>query len=230
MTELDKLIEQTKGKDRAYYRKVHRQWIESLLTNPENSQLYDFIFELEDKYFKDMRCQEDSIVSEYFRTQIIEDDGEEENYYPHDLVDCLSLYRGYFRFYVEDLEEGVMGEADFVERVIKLSPQCAKDKAIVLHEMIHAYEFLLSSIMPVGKEILLLCLYNNLVKSNEIPDLHDRILLHSHQATNEKVEMMGGSHGVLFFLKSLDLDLQCGYKLGTVCGYGRDNNLEGWLG
>ena len=32
----------------------------------------------------------------------------------------------------------------------------------------------------------------------------------------------GGSHDVLFFLKSLDLDLKLGFKLGTVCGYGRD--------
>lgn len=36
-----------------------------------------------------------------------------------------------------------------------------------------------------------------------------------------KIAQAGGNHDILFFLKSLDVDLRCGYTLGTVCGYGR---------
>jgi hypothetical protein len=34
------------------------------------------------------------------------------------------------------------------------------------------------------------------------------------------VARQGGCHGMVFYMKSLDLDLRMGYELGTVFGYG----------
>ena len=69
-------------------------------------------------------------------------------------------------------------------------------------------------------DILLFSLYDDLRK--RVPDLRDRIIAHTHLISSEKVLLSGGEHDLLFFLKSIDLDLRCGYPLGTVCGYGRD--------
>jgi len=59
--------------------------------------------------------------------------------------------------------------------------------------------------------------------SSQIEDLDSRILAHANIHSGTDIAQRGGSHDILFLLKSFDLDLQCGYKLGTVCGYGRDD-------
>ena len=70
--------------------------------------------------------------------------------------------------------------------------------------------------------MLLTCLYRDL--SGKIPDLKVRLIMHSHITVAEQTARQGGWHGMLFYLKSLELDLRCGFKLGTVCGYGRDEH------
>ena len=85
--------------------------------------------------------------------------------------------------------------------------------------MIHAHEINLEELHPFYREILILCLYKKL--SAQIPDLYDRVVAHTNEIFGIKITKSGGNHGVLFFLKSLDLDLKMGYALGTVCGYGR---------
>lgn len=69
-------------------------------------------------------------------------------------------------------------------------------------------------------DILFCCLYNEL--KTKVPDLDKRIVDYTHALRQQRITIEGGSHDLLFFLKSLDLDFRCGYKLGTVCGYGRD--------
>jgi hypothetical protein len=86
--------------------------------------------------------------------------------------------------------------------------------------MIHAYESLLEKRWHVYHDILMISLYNEL--KSKIDDLDSRILNHTHSIPQVRITEQGGSHDLLFFLKSLDLDLRCGFKLGTVCGYGRD--------
>lgn len=65
-------------------------------------------------------------------------------------------------------------------------------------------------------------LYNKL--NPEIPDLDDKIAGRANILSGMDIYIQGGKHDILFFLKSLDLDLRCGYKLGTVCGYDRDRD------
>lgn len=38
-------------------------------------------------------------------------------------------------------------------------------------------------------------------------------------AYNEDLANAGGEHDLLFFLKSIDLDIRCGFELLTVFGY-----------
>ena len=47
------------------------------------------------------------------------------------------------------------------------------------------------------------------------------VLIHKHANFSDVllIAEQGGSHDLLFFLKSLDLDLRFGYDLGTVFGY-----------
>jgi len=91
--------------------------------------------------------------------------------------------------------------------------------------MIHAYIDLFREGGLYGvMECLLLKLYGDL--KTKIPDLYTRIMDHAHARTQD--EFIGsGSHGVLFFLKSLDIDLRLDAPLGTVCGYGRDDLMAG---
>ena len=76
---------------------------------------------------------------------------------------------------------------------------------------------------PYYHEVLLLALYKT-VKSQITEqgfDLDQLIFGHSNIAEAQRGVSIGGEHGILFYLKSLDLDLKMGYELGTVCGYGR---------
>lgn len=55
-----------------------------------------------------------------------------------------------------------------------------------------------------------------------LDDLDDRIKAHAHVVSGANIFNLGGNHDVLFYLNSLDLDLRCDYKLGAICGYGRE--------
>ena len=219
MIDYKKLWEE-KEKEEANFRNLNREWRFNLRNEPENEKLYNLICDLEEEYFSDMLYRENTIASDYLKAQETTEDGEIEDYYPSDFSDSLTLSANQFRYYVEELDENTMGRFIPGERTIKISPKYANDKAVVLHEMIHAYECILDNIHTIYKEILLLCLYNDL--RDKIPDLQSRVLMHSHQLTNEHVLMAGGLHGALFLLKTLDLDIKCGFELGTICGYGRD--------
>ena len=51
----------------------------------------------------------------------------------------------------------------------------------------------------------------------------DATILHElgHILNETELQSQGGTHDILFLLKSFDLDLRKGYPLGTVFGYGR---------
>lgn len=73
----------------------------------------------------------------------------------------------------------------------------------------------------VTKEYFLLRLYNKLKPL--IPEIDSLMTSHCDRLDYTSTFKKGGNHGLLFYLKSLDLDLRCKYPLGTVCGYHRVN-------
>ena len=97
------------------------------------------------------------------------------------------------------------------KRTITIDPECVNNAAVILHEMIHAYISLFKGDrIVVYKDCLVLCLYKKLIE--KIHDLDERIVQHAHAIKQE--DFYGhGEHGLLFFLKSLDLDLGLSFHL-----------------
>jgi hypothetical protein len=88
---------------------------------------------------------------------------------------------------------------------------------VLLHEMIHAYEFQLSQ---PRRELILVYLYGRLAKKLGEPRLQAFIDLHTHGA------LYVPDHSLLFLLKSLDLDVRLKKAFGTVAAYGRMENIR----
>ena len=80
--------------------------------------------------------------------------------------------------------------------------------------MIHAYEHLLKKNFLFLAEILLINLYEK---------LKPKIKLLNENITSNNMHVYEGGHGVLFLLKSLDLDLELKKPYGTIFAYGRED-------
>ena len=89
--------------------------------------------------------------------------------------------------------------------------------------MIYLHEFVLNVLPLFYHDTVLWALYTELRK--EIKNLDRIISSQAHILSGQKTYNEGGTHDILFLLKSLDLDLKMGYSLGTVFGY----NLEEFL-
>jgi hypothetical protein len=186
----------------------------------KDRELWERVRDLEDTYFRDMTFQVDSILRDYLQFEIANENGVFSPSHTDVCEKLSSLSNAYCRFYVKDLPPRIAGRYNSREKTITISPEYSNNQAVIMHEMIHAYEDSLHSEPDFYRDILFMCLYKEL--SGKVEDLDSRILAHSHVFEAEIISSYGGAHGMLFFLKSLELDLRCGYKLGTVCGYGRD--------
>lgn len=139
-----------------------------------------------------------------------------------DLPDQIQYFSyGYFTYHVKDLDDGILGQFDPFSFSLSVSPKHLSDDGAVLHEMIHLHEFVIDSLPLFFHDAILWCLYRKLSKL--IPDLDERIEAHGHILNSSAIAQQGGTHDILFLLKSFDLDLRMGYKLGTVFGYGMAN-------
>ena len=83
--------------------------------------------------------------------------------------------------------------------------------------MIHIHEFLLSKINASYRDILFYELYKKV--GNSINNINKLLDSWCNGVNQLGIQQKGGIHSPLFLLKSLDIDLQCGYKLGTTMGY-----------
>ena len=175
-------------------------------------ELHETIMYYDDAFFEDMAFRENSLCWNIY--SFISENMEE-------LYLDLSSSKWMYRFLIMEDNPEFKGEHDPLDRTISITRRYIKDRRVILHEMIHAYENILDNTnYSVLKENLLIALYRKL--SPEISDLDQRIAIHSELWGQTNVMNSGGKHGLLFFLKSLDLDIRCSYPLGTVCGYGRD--------
>lgn len=192
----------------------YNQWWES--RDDDTRGLHEKILQYDSEYFDDMQLK-DSTMEKY----TIATDGYGNECSLKDLFNLdFDLDSNKYTYHIEKLDD-CEALCDFENNTITFDPKFASDKATILHEMIHAHENILDSIKrPFIKEIILLHLYDKL--KSQIPDLNDKIAGHANILSGMDIYMRGGNHDVLFYLKSIDLDLRCGYKLGTVCDYDRD--------
>lgn len=199
------------------------EWYNTKASEDEK-KLADYVQEYSEEYFSDFRFEADSLVSAYVEAESSADNGQtwfsDPILPPYDFIQYFDLIvLESTQYKVESWEDcaGVFNSRDFS---ITIAPEFIDEKSTILHELIHLHECVIDQIPKFYHDILLLCLYNDL--KNKIDDLDQRILNHTHVFSGEKITDLGGNHDILFLLKSLDLDLRCGYKLGTVCSYGRD--------
>jgi hypothetical protein len=173
--------------------------------------------EYEQTYFEDFLLEPNSILHDFVCYQVEVEPGKcfETSY---DFPD-IELWQNGYIFKIDNLDD-LAGQCDGKHRIITIDPEYANNPATILHEMIHAYINLFNETFFFRmEEYLLLSLYNDL--KMKIPDLDKIIIDHSHMIRQEDFDNHGW-HGILFFLKSLDLDLRLDLPLGTVCGYGRN--------
>ena len=105
------------------------------------------------------------------------------------------------------------GRCDTHEMMIEIRPEDKDDDIVLLHEMIHAHEFILSEASELYKQHVLLSLYKRL--SRKVPALIDAV-------TTDRRLAVDAGHTPLFMLKSFDIDLRLEKPLGTV--YSRSRN------
>lgn len=117
---------------------------------------------------------------------------------------------------VETLDRG-LGFYDPSERLLCLSREYASDDATLLHEMTHVHEEVVNGLPLHYHDTLLWALYKHL--RGRVSRLDDAIDQHAHLLNETDISQVGGVHDTLFLLKTFDLDMRMGYRLGTVFGY-----------
>lgn len=184
-------------------KKEYNKWVEQQTDEISNLHINTLMYE---NLFDDMCIAKSSIMGKYLDTP--QGSLKEDTYH-------LSIDAHYYKFIVTETTEN--GETDIFERTIKINPQFVDDKNIILHEMIHAHEHILSLVNPLLKETLIVELYKHLFP--KFKDLDCIIYNHANISHNSDLAGLGGYHGVLFLLKSLDLDFRCGNEPFTIFGY-----------
>jgi len=192
------------------------KFVEKQPQTEEEKRLWEKVVEYENDYFEDFTLKPTSILHNLLVYEIQDETG---NFVETSEDPPYMELSWNYDFKIEDLDD-CTGLCNKESRIITIDPKYTDDPAVLLHEMIHAYISLFQGDQTVVfLECLLLRLYNEL--KTKIPDLEKRIIEHTHTIRQEDF-INHGSHGLLFYLKSLDLDMRLGLPLGTVCGYGRD--------
>ena len=191
---------------------------------PAEKSLYDKADSFSD-LFDDMLFREGATTFELIQCQSQDPesgDWEDDTAPVPDDLAYFNLSR--FRYKVEELEEGCEGATDFLNQTITVSPEALHDDSVILHELIHAHEYVLNELELYYHDAVLWALYEDL--KHKIPNLDELITSHTHLMREYNIFMQGGSHDILFLLKSFDLDLRMGYPLGKVFGYGRKEEYK----
>lgn len=195
-----------------------KQWEKWFLscTNEERG-LCARAIDLEETYFSDMTLKDYSKLGEY---QTKKGDAWVPVISSLDESGILDISYGWRFTIVRDSEWS--GRCTPGEKLIEIDEAYKDDDVVLLHEMIHAYESLLTTEgLEVYKQYLIIDLYERLLP--RIPDLRDLLLA---DANIISAEGTGFVHGPLFLLKSADLDLRHEWPLGTTHGYGRQDVFE----
>ena len=186
----------------------------------ESMKLWNTVEELGEKYFGDMLFERGSTTSTFLECE----------YQGRNCLASLPPVLEYFSyewfdFTVRSLPDNVGGHFDDTDGKQELCVIISHkdDENVILHELIHLHEAVLSSV-PFCRDLVFLSLYWDL--KEKVSDL-DTIIKGFGNVWNEtSLYDDGGEHSVLFLLKSLDLDLRKGQKLGTIFGYDLMKKLE----
>lgn len=178
-------------------------WLQT--ASDEEKNLQDIMFDYEEKYFQDMTFKK--IDRRLTKTRV---DGKSSDSIPDIFI---NLWDWKIKLRNLRTSEGrCHGKENTI--FIKKRLDTKSRKETLLHEMVHAYEHLLSKYPHFMEELLLIQLYNKL--KPKIKRLDEYIYSSNH------FDFRVNSHGVLFLLKSLELDLRLKKQFGTIFSYGRE--------
>lgn len=191
-------------------------WIQA--ASPADLRLQNRVYELED-YFRDMLFGNGTETYNLIKVQAQMSSEEDWADAALSLPDELEYFTlDWFTYHVKTLDDGAKGVFNGMECSLTVSQDSMDEDSAILHEMIHLHEFVVNFLPLFFHDAILWSLYRKL--SKQIPDLDERIEAHGHILNSSTIARQGGTHDILFLLKSFDLDLQMGYTLGTVFGYG----------
>lgn len=174
--------------------------------------------------FEDMLFEKNSLSGQFIKAEAMED-GKWHEIADESAVELESFNYGWFDYHIADLDNDIYGFFNPEEQSMTIDTAHADDEATILHEMIHLHEYVLNALPMFYHDSYFWCLYTDL--RDKIPDLDERIRDYGHITKEKKLAKMGGVHDLTFLLKSFDIDLCMGYKLGTVFGYGYDDGQKG---
>jgi hypothetical protein len=184
----------------------------------EEEKFYGLLVDFEDKYFEDLtlikfQCSE--------ITKVVHEDGEIEY---ADIDECkVSIAECLFRIVKSNPKDSVAAAYNRNEdTIIFYKGRFEREKkTTLLHEMIHAYDHYLIKHHNLWRDYLVLYLYNKILKKIGKRQLQTMI----DQECNP-LFMVNTAHGILFLLKSLDLDIRLNKKFGTIFAYGRKEHFK----
>lgn len=194
------------------------EWYSTQATTDEKL-LFDKVNEFGEQFFGDMLFREGTSTYELLKFKsapLGSDDFKDDMFSPPDQLDNFEYL--WFHFKVEELDDcGGMFDED--NQTLTVTPATLEDEITILHELIHLHEFVINDLSMGFHDMVFWALYKDL--REKIPGLDDIITDHANVVTGSNICAMGGTHNILFLLKSFDLDIRKGYPLGTVFAYGR---------
>ena len=186
--------------------------------SPDEKKLVDLVEQFEQDYFEDMEFRSGSIVDDFTKYTVQNVDGSGDSFEDSAVPEELQYFDiSSYQFSVQELDdcEGFFRSSDKMLCVGQKAVE--SEQQTVLHEMIHMYESLYEELPRFYHDILLWALYKKL--RDCIPGLDNMIKDYGHVLHEDDIMQSGGVHDLLFFLKTLDLDIRRGYTLGTTMGY-----------
>ncbi|MCD8366543.1 MAG: hypothetical protein LUC48_00735 [Clostridiales bacterium] len=199
---------------------TRNRWLDAKRNGEWTTEVEELTDCVEDneELFEDMLFSKGTISYSYIAAQSPSDNEHTWSDDDHIPSQLTAFSYQFFDFRVEKIDGGFLGGFNSKEQSVRIDPDYLRDEPTILHEMIHLHEFVLNELPMFYHDAYFYCLYKSL--KNKIADLDVRIEDHGHWLNQEQLRMHGGEHDILFLLKSFDLDLRKGYKLGTVFGYG----------
>ena len=175
--------------------------------------------------FEDFLFKSGTVAYKMAQEELIDDAGNVVRKMACDIHPNLELFElKYWPLYIDD-EHDCEAYYDDRDKSIHVYRENIDSDHVILHEMIHAHEDLLCSVPMFYRDNLYWSLYIDL--REKIPNLDNLITANAGLAEATNRYDKGGDHGILFLLKSLDLDLRMGYNLGTVYAYGKMEEFKG---
>lgn len=175
-------------------------------------RLFDRVMRLCDEYCADLFGEDDTFKLRFTDLP-----------FPDDLT---TLALDNYHYAVADRPDWTPGAYDSNTKTLTVDPRAVDDDHVLLHELIHLAEDNLDRVpdSQIFRDAMFWNLYMKLV--SQIGDLPNRINAFMSMDNLVRIHEDGGAHDLLFFLKSLDIDLRHGWPLYTTFGYDLSERLD----